>query len=127
MRCSFGGSFPKIISEITNAPVKSGELAIGNVHVYELHETYPLPQAVLTKYIVNFPTKNHWHGQSRIEDIESGLQSLVEAIEQYEIKSMAMPALGCGLGGLDYAEVKFLIDKAFVDLVSVEVLLFLPK
>ena len=60
---------------------QSGELAIGKVHVYELHETYPLPQAVLTKYIVNFPTKNHWRGQSRIEDIESGLQSLVEAVE----------------------------------------------
>ena len=101
---------------------QGGELAIGKVHVYELKNAETNP-----RFIVNFPTKNHWRGQSRIEDIESGLQSLVEAIEQYEIKSMAMPALGCGLGGLDYAEVKFLIEKAFADLVNIEVLLFMPK
>ena len=101
---------------------QNGELAIGKVHVYELKNAENNP-----RFIVNFPTKNHWRGQSRIEDIESGLQSLVKAIKENEIKSMAMPALGCGLGGLDYAEVKLLIDKAFGDLANVEVLLFLPK
>ena len=100
---------------------QSGELAIGKVHVYELKNAETNP-----RFIVNFPTKNHWRGQSRIEDIESGLQSLVEAIEQYEIKSMAMPALGCGLGGLDYAKVKPLIEKAFVNLPNVDIFLFVP-
>jgi O-acetyl-ADP-ribose deacetylase (regulator of RNase III) len=106
---------------------QSGELAIGKVHVYELHETRPLTQAVLTKYIVNFPTKNHWREQSRIEDIESGLQSLVEAIKRYKIKSIAMPALGCGLGGLDWDDVKPLIEKSFANLQKVEVFLFVPR
>jgi O-acetyl-ADP-ribose deacetylase (regulator of RNase III) len=103
---------------------QSDELAIGKVHVYELKTTLV---ETSPRFIVNFPTKNHWRGQSRIEDIESGLRSLVEAVERYEIKSLAMPALGCGLGGLDWNDVKPLIEKAFVHLSNVEVLLFLPK
>ena len=100
---------------------QSGELAIGKVHVYELKNA-----ETNSRFIVNFPTKNHWRGQSRIEDIESGLQSLVEAIERVRIKSIAMPALGCGLGGLDYAEVKPLIERAFVNLPNVDIFLFVP-
>jgi O-acetyl-ADP-ribose deacetylase (regulator of RNase III) len=108
---------------------QSGELAIGKVCVYSLDSA--LAHARVSdfspRFIVNFPTKNHWRGQSRIEDIESGLRSLVEVVERYEIKSIAMPALGCGLGGLDWNDVKPLIEKAFVHLSNVEVLLFLPK
>ena len=100
---------------------QSGQLAIGKVHVYELKNAETNP-----RFIINFPTKNHWRGQSRIEDIESGLQSLVEAIKENEIKSIAMPALGCGLGGLDYAEVKPLIERAFVNLPNVDIFLFVP-
>ena len=107
---------------------RSGELAIGKVHVYELKNTlaHARVSAFSPRFIVNFPTKNHWRGRSRIEDIESGLRSLAASIEQYKIKSIAMPALGCGLGGLDYAEVKFLIEKNFADLPQVEGLLFSP-
>jgi O-acetyl-ADP-ribose deacetylase (regulator of RNase III) len=108
---------------------QSGELAIGKVHVYELKTPKfdVRDSAFSPRYIINFPTKNHWCGQSRIEDIESGLQSLVKAVERYEIKSMAMPALGCGLGGLDWEDVEPLIEKAFVNLPNVEVLFYLPK
>jgi O-acetyl-ADP-ribose deacetylase (regulator of RNase III) len=97
-------------------------LAIGSVQVFELKNAQTNP-----RYIINLPNKNHWREPSRIADIESGLQSLVAAVERYKIKSIAMPALGCGLGGLDYAEVKPLIETAFVDLAKVEVLLFVPK
>jgi O-acetyl-ADP-ribose deacetylase (regulator of RNase III) len=103
---------------------QSGELAIGKVHVYELKNTLA---ETSPRFIVNFPTKNHWREQSRIEDIESGLQSLVEAVKENEIKSIAMPALGCGLGGLDWNDVKPLIEKAFVTLPNVKGLLYLPK
>ena len=111
---------------------QSGELAIGKVWVYSLSFDSALAHArafasVVPRFIVNFPTKNHWRGKSRIEDIESGLQSLVESIGRYEIKSIAIPALGCGLGGLDYEEVKLLTEKSFVDLPNVEVLFFVPK
>jgi len=99
----------------------SGDLRIGKVQVYSLNSD-DVPY-----FIVNFPTKNHWRTKSRIEYIESGLQSLVEAVEKYKIESIAMPALGCGLGGLDWKNVRPLIENAFSRFVEVEVSLFPPK
>src|SRR5690554_2546178 len=52
------------------------------------------------KYIINFPTKRHWRGKSRMQDIEDGLIDLVAVIQRYGIRSIAIPALGSGLGGL---------------------------
>jgi O-acetyl-ADP-ribose deacetylase (regulator of RNase III) len=52
------------------------------------------------RYIINFPTKRHWRGPSRPEDIESGLTALVEEIKRLGIRSIAIPPLGCGNGGL---------------------------
>ena len=52
------------------------------------------------RYIVNFPTKRHWRGKSRIEDIEAGLRALAEEISSRQIRSIAIPALGTDLGGL---------------------------
>lgn len=66
---------------------------------------------VVLKYVINFPTKNHWRDESRLEYISSGLQSLVEEIENNKIRSIAIPALGCGLGGLDWKLVKPLIEQ----------------
>lgn len=68
------------------------------------------------KYIINFPTKRHWRGKSRIEDIEAGLQSLVEEIRARGIRSIAVPPLGSGLGGLDWAEVRPRIEAALGNL-----------
>lgn len=78
------------------------------------------------KWIVNFPTKRHWKGSSRIEDIRSGLADLAEQVRQLNIQSIAIPPLGCGLGGLDWSEVKPLIEGAFASLPHVKVLLFQP-
>ena len=64
------------------------------------------------KYIINFPTKRHWRGNSRIEDIEAGLKALVDEIRKRGIRSIAVPPLGSGLGGLDWAEVQPLIEAA---------------
>ncbi len=118
----FKQKFPADYFNADKLACQNGELAIGSVQVYELKNSQTNPQ-----FVINFPTKRHWRQPSRIADIESGLQSLVEAVERYEIKSIAMPALGCGLGGLHYAEVKPLIERAFVNLTNVEVLLFVPK
>ena len=117
----FKQKFPPAYFNDYKLVCQKGELAIGKVHIFEL-ETQNNP-----RFIVNFPTKNHWREQSLMTDIESGLQSLVEAVEQYEIKSIAMPALGCGLGGLDWRDVKSLIEKGFVNLPNIEVLLFPPN
>lgn len=78
------------------------------------------------RYIINFPTKRHWKGKSRIEDIDAGLPALVEEIEKRGIRSIAVPPLGCGLGGLDWAEVRPKIVHAFEALPEVRVLLFEP-
>ena len=54
------------------------------------------------RYVINFPTKRHWKGKSKIEDIESGLKALIEEVSKRNIKSIAIPPLGCGLGGLKW-------------------------
>jgi len=79
------------------------------------------------RYIINFPTKRHWRGKSKLEDIASGLEALVKDVRRLEIESIAVPPLGCGLGGLDWRDVKPLIENAFASLPAVEVLLFEPK
>lgn len=78
------------------------------------------------RYIVNFPTKRHWRGRSRIADIRSGLTALVADIHRLGVRSIAVPPLGCGLGGLDWREVRPMIEKAFSEVSGVRVLLFEP-
>ncbi len=79
------------------------------------------------KYIINFPTKVHWRSQSRLEDIQSGLEALVQDVRELQIKSIAIPPLGCGNGGLDWEQVRPLIEGAFANLPNVQVLLFTPQ
>lgn len=79
------------------------------------------------RYIINFPTKRHWKDKSRIEDIKAGLNALVEEVRKRNIRSLAVPPLGCGLGGLEWKEVRPMIEEAFRDLPDVHVLLYEPK
>ena len=78
------------------------------------------------RYIINFPTKRHWRAASRIEDIESGLVALVDDIQRLGIKSVAIPPLGAGLGGLDWAIVREKIEEAMQPLRDVDVFLYEP-
>jgi len=84
-------------------------------------------QLVNPRYIINFPTKRHWKGKSKLEDIKAGLAALISEVKQLGLKSIALPPLGCGNGGLDWAEVKPLIEVAFEELPEVKVLLFEPQ
>lgn len=61
--------------------------------------------------IVNFPTKDHWRSPSRVADIESGLNYLVAHAKEWGIRSLALPPLGCGNGGLEWSEVGPLIYR----------------
>jgi O-acetyl-ADP-ribose deacetylase (regulator of RNase III) len=79
------------------------------------------------RVIINFPTKRHWRGGSRIEDIESGLEDLARVIEGRGIRSIAIPPLGCGNGGLDWAEVRPLILAALAKVPDVRALVFSPE
>lgn len=79
------------------------------------------------RFIINFPTKRHWRGNSRIEDIESGLLDLVEVIRSNNIQSIAIPPLGSGLGGLEWDDVRPRIEKALEAVLHVKVRLYEPK
>ena len=102
------------------AVCKRGELHPGQMFVYQTG------QLTNPRYIINFPTKRHWKGKSQLADIESGLKALVEEIRRLGIRSIALPPLGCGQGGLDWTEVRPRIEKALAAEPDVRVLLFSP-
>lgn len=81
-------------------------------------------QLFLPRYIINFPTKRHWREKSQMADIRSGLAALIQDVQRLDIQSIAMPALGCGNGGLDWQEVRPSIEAAFASLPEVEVIIF---
>ena len=78
------------------------------------------------KYIINFPTKRHWKGKSRVQDIKSGLVALKDDIINYKIKFIASPPLGCGLGGLNWDEIKPIIEQVLGDLQDVKIVIYEP-
>jgi len=79
------------------------------------------------KFIINFPTKRHWRGKSRMEDINSGLKALVEEIRERGIRSIAIPLLGSGLGGLNWADVRPRIVAALDKLDDLKVIIYEPN
>ncbi len=93
----------------------------------ELGKMFVFDNGQLTKphWIVNFPTKKHWRAQSRIADISAGLDDLVLVLAKLDIASVAIPSLGCGNGGLDWSEVRLLIEHKLQGL-DIEVLFFSP-
>ena len=78
------------------------------------------------RYVINFPTKSHWKRKSKIDDIESGLKALVDEVRKRNIRSIAIPPLGCGLGGLDWKKVRQMIEKAFEASPDVSIMLYEP-
>lgn len=81
---------------------------------------------VLPRYIINFPTKRDWRHESQLADIDMGLTALVIDINRYEIASVAIPALGCGLGGLFWGTVSPRIRDALSPLTHVQVKVYEP-
>lgn len=118
----FSRQFPEIMP-IYERACEDGSLAIGKVQTIRLSLLATMEGPT---YVVNFPTKKHWKGDSKIEYIESGLQSLRSEIERHKIASIAVPPLGCGLGGLDWIDVRERIVAALGDLQNVRVLVFEP-
>jgi O-acetyl-ADP-ribose deacetylase (regulator of RNase III) len=116
----FKQAYPEM-ARVYEAACKRDEIKPGTVQVW--------PTGALhgPKCVINFPTKRHWRGRSRIEDIESGLIALAEAIREHGISSIAVPPLGCGNGGLAWSKVRPMIEEAFAKLPEVQVLLFAPS
>ena len=102
------------------AACKNDEVQPGQMFVYETEKLF------CPRFIINFPTKRHWRGKSRIEDIEFGLKALADIVRRYDIRSIAIPPLGSGLGGLEWADVKQRIEYAMQTLPDVQVIIFEP-
>ncbi|WP_294535828.1 macro domain-containing protein [uncultured Rhodoblastus sp.] len=116
----FKNAFPENFKAYEAACARE-EVEPGKMFVFEPH------QLAGPKFIINFPTKRHWRGKSRMEDIDSGLNALVEEIRARGIRSIAIPPLGAGLGGLDWAEVRPRIVTALRGLDDLHVTIFEPN
>lgn len=85
-------------------------------------------QQVAPLYIINFPTKEHWRNKSKIDYVEKGLDDLAKVVKEKKIKSIAIPPLGCGNGGLNWTVVRSLIEQKLKSIAEqVEVIIFEPS
>ena len=114
----FRNAFPDNFKAYAKACQRE-EVQPGKLFVFETGRLNP-------RYIVNFPTKRHWRGKSRLEDIEAGLRALAQFIEERRIRSIAIPPLGSGLGGLRWEDVRKRIKKALVDVPDVQITVYEP-
>lgn len=97
---------------------KNGQLKPGKLHYFRERE----------KIIINFPTKNKWREKSKIEYIETGLDELLVLIGNLNIKSIAIPPLGSGNGGLIWTNVKeVIIDKLQAISADVDIYIYEPS
>ena len=115
----FKNTFPENFKSYATA-CKRNEVQPGQMFVYETG------QLTNPRYIINFPTKRHWRGKSRIEDIDAGLSALAVEIRSRNIQSIAIPPLGSGLGGLDWSEVRPRIEEMLQEFNDLKVVIFEP-
>lgn len=115
----FRTHFPENFAAYAEA-CRTNCLQLGSSHVFATSRPAPA-------FIINFPTKYHWRDNSRLSAIEDGLADLVDVIRIYQIQSIAIPALGCGLGGLSWLDVRPRIVAALAPLEALRVLLFVPR
>ena len=115
----FRHAFPRNFREYADACARR-EVVPGRMLVHEIGSLSG------PRYIVNFPTKRHWRGKSQIEDVEAGLGALAEEIRRRGISSIAIPPLGSGLGGLEWADVRPRIEAALRGFNDVRVVVFEP-
>lgn len=111
--------FPKNYKIYKDA-CKKGEFKTGQVLVVKDGDLMD------QKWVINFPTKAHWKSPSKYEYIAEGLKSLVEAIKEHKIKSIAIPPLGCGNGGLDWSRVKQMMTEALSES-EAQIIIFEPS
>lgn len=114
-------AFPAAYEEYRHA-CRVGNVMIGRMHVLKRDRVPMFGPA----YLINFPTKAHWNQDSRLEWIELGLVHLISVVDEIGIRSIAIPPLGCGLGGLSWADVRPLIARSFSHHTHVRVLVYEP-
>lgn len=116
----FKNAYPKNFKSYA-AACNHNQVQPGRMFVFETG------QLTNPRYIINFPTKRHWRGKSRIEDIDAGLAALAEEIRSRNIRSIAIPPLGSGLGGLDWSEVRPRIEATLREFKDLKTVLFEPS
>ena len=110
--------FPEMFAEYKIA-CNAGIVRIGKMHIVQ-RLFHPL-------WIINFPTKVHWKADSNITWIASGLNDLVQVIQKEGIKSIAVPALGCSNGGLEWDDVLPLMSLKLAQLENVKIEIYAPR
>lgn len=99
---------------------KAQEIQVGHVFATERHALMG------PKWIVNFPTKQHWRQPTQLAWVIDGLKDLRAFIQDKGIRSIAIPPLGCGNGGLGWSLVRPEIEAALGELVGVDIVVFEP-
>ena len=102
------------------AACKSKEVSVGKMFVTSR------AGFIGPKWIINFPTKQHWRNPSKMEWVTAGLADLKKVIVDKKIKSVAIPPLGAGNGGLNWTEVRSLIEESLRDLNGVTIVVYEP-
>jgi O-acetyl-ADP-ribose deacetylase (regulator of RNase III) len=115
----FKEAFPANFREYEEA-VKRKEVRIGHMFVTE-NRALNGP-----RWLINFPTKKHWRQPSKLDWVVDGLKDLCRVVQEKGIRSIALPPLGCGNGGLDWSDVRPEIERAFSQLPNVDVWVFEP-
>jgi O-acetyl-ADP-ribose deacetylase (regulator of RNase III) len=115
----FKETFPENF-KLYEAACKRGDVKVGHMFVTERNLLGG------PKWIINFPTKEHWRNPSKMTWIEDGLADLIRVIQDKNIHSIALPPLGSGNGGLDWQEVRSRIESAFANVTNVEIIVYEP-
>lgn len=113
----FRKAFPEAFTSYAQA-CKAGEVVVGRMHIVR--------RLTSPHFLVNFPTKKHWRQPSQLAYVRDGLRDLIHQIRILQIGSIAVPPLGCGNGGLSWAEVKPLMIEAFDQVPDVRAIVFEP-
>jgi O-acetyl-ADP-ribose deacetylase (regulator of RNase III) len=119
----FKQAFPENFTAY-EAACERGDVKLGRMFVFKRDTLRTLRNP---RFIINFPTKRHWRGKSRMQDIEAGLRDLVRVVKEEGIRSIALPPLGCGNGKLEWKDVRQQITKAFESLPEVAAQVYSPS
>ncbi len=115
----FKEAFPEN-NKIYAAACKDNKVNVGHVFVTERSDMLG------PKWIINFPTKKHWRHPTKMEWVVDGLKDLVRFIQENKVKSIAIPPLGSGNGGLDWHDVRRVIEATLADLEDVDIVVYEP-
>ncbi len=116
----FRKRFPRMYEHYCH-DCRSVRVRPGTIHVFA-NQPHGTPRRIL-----NFPTKDNWRQPSRLEYIQTGLDHLTTLCTPLQIESIAIPPLGCGLGGLRWSDVQPLIDRAARSLPNVQFEIYKPR